>query len=43
MDGFTNRGEPTNTRHHVAMSVDQMVNHPNVRVASSGSWLDTAR
>lgn len=43
MDGMTNSREMIVSRHDLPMSVDEMVAHPMVRVASSGSWLDSAR
>lgn len=43
MDGMTLRAETISARHDVPMTVDEMAAHPMVRVASSGSWLDSAR
>lgn len=43
MDGMIQRTETISARHDVPMSVDELAAHPMVRVASSGSWLDSAQ
>jgi len=35
--------ERTTKRHDVPLTIDEMIAHPSVLVASSASWLDTAR